>query len=116
MQYSDLISQLNNDVLINQPINNPQGQLQAGNIDIYNRPKVKNKDGTISTVRSMSFSPQQGTEVLIPTVVGDRVLSEEDAIKNYFKTKQHLGMFNTPENASTYAQNLHLQQRNLYGD
>jgi hypothetical protein len=77
-----------------------------GNIDLFARPAVKNADGTTSTVRSMSFE-EDGREVLIPTVVGDSVVSDEEAIAEYRRTGQHLGIFATAEDATAYAKQLH---------
>lgn len=86
----------------------------AGNIDLFNRPVARNKDGSISTVRSISIGTDQG-EVLIPTVSPDgRVLSDDDAIAMYEKTGRHLGIFGTPQEATAYANELHKQQENLY--
>lgn len=88
---------------------------EKGNIDLFNRPVTQNEDGTISTVRSMSFN-DGNHEVLIPTVADDgAILSEEDAINNYYKTGKHLGKFNSVEDANQYAENLHNQQEGLYG-
>jgi hypothetical protein len=85
-----------------------------GNIDLNNRPVVKNADGSVSTVRSMSVN-FDGKEVLIPTVSDDgRVLSDEAAIQQYLKTGKHLGIFNTPEEATAYAKSLHDAQANRY--
>lgn len=71
--------------------NNNLGRYGAGNIDLYNRPQVKNDDGSISTVRSMSFN-DGNNEVLIPTVSNNgQILSDNDAIDNYYKTGQYLG-------------------------
>ena len=89
------------------------GLIAPGNIDIYKRPVVKNLDGSISTVRSMSFNDGAG-EVLIPTVVGRKVVSDQEAIDHYYNTGQHLGIFETPQAADEYAQNLHLQQEYQY--
>lgn len=82
------------------------GLLTPGNVDLTTRPRVKNPDGSISTVRSMSVNID-GKEVLIPTVVGNRVVSDAEAIANYKRTGQHLGMFDTPEHATAFAQQLH---------
>jgi hypothetical protein len=85
-----------------------------GNIDLNNRPVVKNADGSVSTVRSMSVN-FDGKEVLIPTVSEDgRVMSDEEAIQQYRKTGRHLGMFNTPQEATEYAKSLHDAQANRY--
>lgn len=98
-----------------QPFNPVTGQLEPGNIDLKNRPVVKNADGSISTVRSMSFN-EDDQEILIPTVHPEgRIMNADEAITHYRITGQHLGKFDTPENADAYAQQLHLDQEKQYG-
>ncbi|NUR12358.1 MAG: transglycosylase SLT domain-containing protein [Bradyrhizobium sp.] len=97
------------------PAEPPKGLVQAGNIDLGNRPVVKNEDGSISTVRSMSFE-EDGKEILIPTVSPDgKLLSDDDAIKLYHRTGQHLGIFDSAKNATAYAKDLHASQAAYYG-
>jgi len=82
------------------------GLVTPGNIDVSKLPAVRNPDGTVSTVRSMSINVD-GKEVLIPTVINGRIVSDKDAINQYMRTGRHLGIFDTPESATTYAQKLH---------
>lgn len=89
------------------PAHRSDGMLEEGNIDMSTRPLVKNKDGSVSTVRSMSIN-EDGKEVLIPTVSDDgRILTEKQAIDLYRRTGRHLGKFDSVEAANKYAQKLH---------
>ncbi len=93
------------------PYTNKYGK---GNIDLTNRPIVKNDDGSISTVRSMSFQDEEGKEVLVPTVVNGKIVSDSEAINNYYRTGEYLGKFDSVEEANEYAEKLHKQQEKLY--
>ncbi len=85
-----------------------------GNIDLNNRKVAINEDGSISTVRSMSFQDEDGKEVLIPTVVDGKIVSDDEAIQHYYNTGEYLGKFDTVEEAEQYAEQLHKQQNVLH--
>lgn len=90
------------------------GQVAPGNIDLHNRPVVKNPDGSISTVRSITITDDQGRGILIPTVVGNKVVSDKEAVKEYQRTGQHLGIFSSEKAANAYANKLHKEQAKEY--
>lgn len=79
-----------------------KGLLIPGNIDPFKRKSYPNPDGSSSSTLSMSFGNAQG-EVLIPTMVGGVRLSPQAAIKHYQQSGEHLGIFDTPDNATAYA-------------
>lgn len=93
---------------------NNESKYGEGNINLLTRPQVKNKDGSVSTVKSASFNID-GKEVLLPTVSDDgKLLTNQQAVELYKKTGKHLGKFNTIKEADAYAEKLHKQQERLY--
>lgn len=85
----------------------PVGQVERGNIDLSSRKVAINGDGTISTVLSRSFN-FDGKEVLLPLVNdAGKVVSDKEAIAEYKRTGKHLGIFESPEAATRYAEKLH---------
>ncbi len=108
---------------------NPKGLKEPGNLPIWNRPTVKNDDGTYSSEYSTSFQdPKTGYEVLVPTVVGGKFLTpdgkkpkpgtpEEKAMfqkawQHYIQTGENLGKFDNAQDADAYAKILHSRGSN----
>ncbi|HKE43893.1 MAG TPA: diguanylate cyclase [Steroidobacteraceae bacterium] len=89
--------------------------ITPGNIDLFAQPRVRNADGSISTVDSIGVE-LDGKEVLLPTVtpdgrhfVGDPQVVQQQAVDEYRKTGQHLGIFRTAAASDAYAERLHRQ-------
>ena len=103
-----------NNPFTNDQYKNSLGQYGLGNIDLYARPQVKMPDGKVATVKSMSFN-DGSKEILIPTVSDDgRIMTDNEAIDNYYKTGKYLGKFNTVDEANKYAEQLHNEQDRYY--
>lgn len=93
----------------------PTGMTDEPNIDLTKRRRVKNEDGSESTLGSMSFGDEEG-EHLIPTVREDGwYMSPDEAVKHFRKTGKHLGRFKTPEDATAYAKKLSDYQKRRGG-
>jgi hypothetical protein len=74
-------------------------------LDYERYPKVKNPDGSFSNVVTASFNID-GKEVLLPTMIGGRRVTAQQAIENYKKTGDHFGIFDSPQSAQAFATNL----------
>lgn len=84
------------------------GMVEAGNIDLYGQPEVRNPDGSISTVDSSSYN-FDGVEVLLSSVTQDgrHLRTADEVIAEYQRTGRHLGKFSDPDSATRYAIQLH---------
>ena len=97
------------------------GRYGKGNVDLYNRPILKNADGTISTVDSVTFQFDDKF-IVLPTIVRDangnpvRLENDEDIVAHYVKTGEYLGEFDTQEEADAYAVKLHSAQAYYYSE
>lgn len=89
---------------------NGYGALVPGNIDLHRRPYVRNPDGSISTIYSVSI--QRGSRVyLIPTVSDEgRILSPGVAEKYFIDKNRHLGIYRNDEEADAAGEAIHLDQ------
>ena len=102
-------------------IDNEIGQYGKGNIDLYNRPIYKNKDGTVSTVDSITVQVDDKF-ILLPSIVkgenGEAIRLEntDDIIAHCEKTGEYLGVFDTLAEANVYAQRLHSAQEFRYDE
>lgn len=85
---------------------NITGLVKPGNIDLSNRPVVKNPDGTQSTVSTITIE-EDGKGVLLPTIIDGKRVSEDEAIKHYEKTGEHMGIFKSEKDADEYDKKLH---------
>ena len=81
------------------------GRYGKGNIDLNNRKVVHNKDGSISTVKSITVTIDD-EYWLIPTVVNGKIVSEQEAIDYALDHNQYLGKFKTLKEANAYAEKL----------
>jgi len=116
--------------------NSVPGMLDVGNIDLNQRPSIKNADGTSSSIFSMTVPiGKEGQPLewghkditgyaLVPSIADGKFLTkdgkmpdqsnkkamqalEDEATKYYTKTKQHLGIFKTMQDANSYAARTH---------
>lgn len=88
-------------------------------INLKSLPLVKNTlagEGGISTVRSASFGIGKG-EVLLPTVVQGKILSDTNAFNAYANGgyKDHLGIYPSVAAANKAAEVIHLSEANRIG-
>lgn len=79
-----------------------------------NRPFYKDESGNRRSEYKMGFNID-GKETLIPSVVGGKQLTDDQALERYYKTGLHMGQYNTPEEAD-YAARLRTARYNMLED
>ena len=92
-------------------------QIEDINVELRHRPTVEN-NGDKSTVFSESSEDKEGTEILYPRVKHKRLLSSDEAWKEYKRTGKHLGKFRGPNrvrDAEKMGQLIHKQQETAPG-
>ena len=92
------------DVLYPLPIGN--GRWDSGNI--YQRPFVKNDDGTTSTMVSQVFTDDNGNHVIMNVTPDGKILSDEDAQKRYYEVGDNgVATFDNLDDALKFDNALH---------
>lgn len=91
----------------------PSPMIAPGNLDLDKRKVLRTPDGGYRTENSISIGTDKG-EVLIPTVVNGRQLTQQQAVEHFYKSGEQLGTFSTPGAATSYAQQLHQRQAGRY--
>lgn len=84
-----------------------KGLITAGNINLENRKKLLNSNGTTSSVSTITIGIENGKTALIPTVIDGKRLSNDDAINHFKNTHEHMGIFETRQDADRYDEVLH---------
>jgi hypothetical protein len=124
-----LLSEINHHAAtIHAQANMPKGMVAPGTLNLNGRPLIRNADGSVSSEYSFSFGDDNGREILIPTVVNGKFLTPDGtkpakgsaaekqmyqlAKQHYEQTGEHLGMFDNPDDADTYAAKVHSRQTN----
>lgn len=82
------------------------GLIAPGNIDLKQLPPVQLEGGKWGTVHSASREVN-GKEILYPTIVNGKQLSDDEAFKYAMKTGKNLGVFKDGDAADKYAERLH---------
>jgi len=101
----------------------PKGLIEPGNINLNDRPSIRNADGTHSSEYSVSFADDKGREILVPTIVNGKFLTPDGtkppegsaaekemfarAREHYENTHEHMGIFSSPQAADAYATDVH---------
>ena len=93
----------------------PAGLIAPGNLDLNARPVYRNPNGKISTELSLTIEVG-GKQVIIPSIVGGRPLTPQQAVEHYRQSGENLGTFDTEEHAEAYANALHERQGATYAN
>jgi hypothetical protein len=88
----------------------PKGLIAPGNLDPFKK-APSSSSGTLASSLTFPVATEQG-QVLVPQMVKGQLLTKREAIAHFMKTGQHLGIFDSPENATAYADSLHSAQTN----
>ena len=84
------------------------GTVTPGNIDVSNRPKHANADGSTSTVYSASFGMDGGKSLLLPRIRQDgAMMSNQEALDEYRRTGEHLGIYRSQADADAASDEIH---------
>ncbi len=93
-----------------------EGVIRPGNIDPARLPRARDAAGTVTLPRMVKLrvkvSGLRGGIILIPAVVGNRVVSDEEAIRAYSVGGSHLGIFRDEASADRHIAALQQQGQN----
>jgi hypothetical protein len=89
-----------------------KGNIDLNNRDVYLHP---GRENDFSSLESISVGVDGGKVMLIPKVVGGKMLDNQQAVDHMRKTGENLGVFDDEEAAKNHAINLERRQNAYYG-